>query len=69
VEADGDRILGFTSFLCRRWRGHGRRTDCNDLRITLHGPSRSNPDSPNLRGGAQCVVFVRSLRSEISQRD
>ena len=65
VEAQSDRILGFTAFGVGSRGDHGCRTGCDDRRITLHCASGCCPDPPHTSRGPDTTVLIGTDRDQI----
>ena len=63
VEADSDRILGFTAFGVGAG-DPGRRPDCVDHRAALHRAARCGPDSPNTGRRSHTSVLIRGVSAQ-----
>jgi pyruvate/2-oxoglutarate dehydrogenase complex dihydrolipoamide dehydrogenase (E3) component len=61
VEANSDRILGFTAFGVG---DPGRRPDCDDRGAALHRAARCGPDSPNAGRRAHSTVLIRGVSAQ-----
>jgi hypothetical protein len=64
VEADSDRILGFTAFAVGAGGDPGCRPDCDDRRAALHRAARCGADSPNTGRRPYISVLIRGVRAQ-----
>jgi pyruvate/2-oxoglutarate dehydrogenase complex dihydrolipoamide dehydrogenase (E3) component len=64
VEADNDRILGFTAFGVGAGGDPSRRPDCDDRRAALHCAARCGPDSPNTGRRFNISVLIHGVSAQ-----
>ena len=64
VEADSDRILGFTAFGVGAGEILAAVPDCDDRRAALHRPARCGPDSPNTGRRSHISVLSRGVSAQ-----